>query len=102
MQTLQGPGLHVRKNEVGNRYARLLVVGFDHVDKRGNAHWLCRCDCGKEKVVCGYHLRSGEIVSCRCYQKECAASVLMNLHASEAKKFLQQMWQDAHETRIRK
>jgi hypothetical protein len=32
--------------------------------------WLCRCDCGKEKVVPGRYLRKGVSTSCGCYAKE--------------------------------
>ena len=32
-----------------------------HVEK---SNWLCRCSCGKEKVVSGYSLKSGKSTSC--------------------------------------
>lgn len=35
----------------------------------GNARWLCRCDCGVEKVVSAYHVKSGNIKSCGCLKK---------------------------------
>lgn len=28
--------------------------------------WLCRCDCGREKVVIGTNLKSGKTKSCGC------------------------------------
>lgn len=28
--------------------------------------WLCRCECGREVVVCGECLRSGRIQDCGC------------------------------------
>ena len=34
--------------------------------------WHCRCDCGKEKDISGWHLTSGKIQSCGCLQKEIA------------------------------
>lgn len=60
------------KNELGNRYGRLLVVAL-HVrpkDSRNRAYWICKCDCGNEKSVLGSHLRSKAIVSCGCYGLE--------------------------------
>lgn len=50
----------------GLRFGRYVVLqratgGFSH------PAWLCRCDCGSEKVVRGDHLRSGKIQSCGCY-----------------------------------
>ena len=41
--------------------------------KDGRARWLCRCDCGKEKIISGTHLRRGKIVSCGCYAHELAS-----------------------------
>ena len=35
--------------------------------------WLCRCDCGTEKVIRGNHLLGGKIVSCDCYGKQALA-----------------------------
>lgn len=32
--------------------------------------WLCKCDCGKELVVSGKHLRSGHSQSCGCRKEE--------------------------------
>jgi hypothetical protein len=29
-------------------------------------HWLCKCNCGVEKVVSGTHLKSGHTKSCGC------------------------------------
>ena len=34
--------------------------------KNGHVAWLCRCDCGREKVVDGAFLRNGKIQSCGC------------------------------------
>ena len=31
--------------------------------------WLCRCDCGREKIVRGYELTSGGTRSCRLFAK---------------------------------
>lgn len=60
---------HVRKDETGNRYGRLTVEALQEV-RRGAAHWRCRCDCGNERVVYGYDLRSGHTQSCGCLQAE--------------------------------
>lgn len=60
---------HCFKNEKGNRFGRLVAISFEV--KNGKAYWLCKCDCGNTKVVAGDKLRSGNTVSCGCYQKEC-------------------------------
>jgi hypothetical protein len=36
------------------------------MDARHNALWLCRCDCGNERVVVLAKLRRGEAKSCGC------------------------------------
>lgn len=59
-------------DETGNRYGRLLVLRHVGSSKCGNAEWLCRCDCGKEKIIRGGGLRNGGTKSCGCLQKEVA------------------------------
>lgn len=57
------------KDETGKRYGRLSVL--KRVENIGECTaYLCRCDCGTEKIVRGESLRKGDIVSCGCYQKE--------------------------------
>lgn len=43
----------------GQRFGRLTVIRYDHSEHDG-VHWLCKCDCGNEKVAAGYSLRSGK------------------------------------------
>lgn len=59
-----------RKDLVGNRYGRLIVLEFSHKDKWGNLKWNCLCDCGKEKVCDGWKISSGHTSSCGCIAKE--------------------------------
>jgi len=60
-----------RLNIQGQRFGRLLVVSFAYTAKR-NAHWLCRCDCGVEKVICSrFLLRKGRpFQSCGCIRHD--------------------------------
>jgi hypothetical protein len=44
------------------RYGRLEVIG------NAKGGWLCRCDCGTEKVIRTQALTSGATQSCGCYQ----------------------------------
>ena len=57
-----------RKEEVGNKYGRLLVIAS--VESNRKMKWLCKCDCGNEKVVLGVNLRSGGSKSCGCLTLE--------------------------------
>ena len=51
------------KDEVGNTYGKLTVLRFDKTDKE-SAFWVCKCECGGEKVTRGSTLRSGQCKSC--------------------------------------
>ena len=56
----------------GLRFGRLTVI--DRVEnKRGQARWLCKCDCGNEIITLGYSLRRGDTTSCGCYHAEILA-----------------------------
>jgi hypothetical protein len=59
------------KDETGNRYGKLLVLEKMPQKKGGYppTSWRCRCDCGKETVVCGTSLRSGNTKSCGCLRR---------------------------------
>lgn len=61
------------KDIAGQRFGRLIALSYAGSDKSGNAKWNCRCDCGVEKSVLGQALRSGAVVSCKCYANELAA-----------------------------
>jgi hypothetical protein len=57
------------KDLIGQRFGKLVVVA--EADKiRRDRRWLCRCDCGKEKVIVGYSLKGGKTVSCGCRKSE--------------------------------
>lgn len=56
---------------VGCRFGRLVVVGVAPQRHRQD-RWLCRCDCGGEKIVSTSHL-GATTLSCGCLRKEIAA-----------------------------
>ena len=41
----------------------------------GQALWLCRCNCGKTKILFGGSLRSGGTKSCGCYRMDRASAL---------------------------
>lgn len=54
---------------VGERFGRLQVIS--KVEKgNGRSNWLYQCDCGNQKIIDGYSLKSGRSTSCGCYKKE--------------------------------
>ena len=62
------------KDLTGHRFGRLLVLSLvnDVAGENIPTRWLCRCDCGREVVVRGYNLKSGQTRSCGCLQREMA------------------------------
>lgn len=60
----------------GQRFGRLVVVKRIGTKERGTKTivktplWLCRCDCGNEKIVTSAELRSGDTNSCGCLSNE--------------------------------
>jgi hypothetical protein len=55
---------------IGERFKRLSVLAFDHVDGNRHTHWLCRCDCGTEITARTTDLRSGNSASCGCLRRD--------------------------------
>lgn len=58
----------------GQRFGRLIAVAEAeaYISPKGHKtqRWLCRCDCGKEKIVRRQHLCNGATISCGCYLSE--------------------------------
>ncbi|MBA2878048.1 putative transcriptional regulator [Anoxybacillus kamchatkensis] len=52
------------------KFGRLSVVRRGENDKRGEARWVCLCECGNTTVVNGYNLRKGITKSCGCYGRK--------------------------------
>jgi len=51
------------------KFGKLTVVKFFQ-RKPGRTEWVCKCDCGKEKVILATCLKSGNTTSCGCYAIE--------------------------------
>jgi len=54
----------------GLKFGKLLVIKREYPDIKYK--WLCKCECGKEKVISGYGLKYDDIKSCGCLRKEIA------------------------------
>lgn len=69
----------------GQRFGKLTVLEYAGLDARKEVLWLCRCDCGNEKVINGNALRRGHIVSCTCksanYKHGMRGSLIYKKHA---------------------
>ena len=58
----------------GLQFGRLTVLSRAENNARQDAQWLCRCECGSEKVIPGTLLRQGKAVSCGCLKAEKASA----------------------------
>lgn len=54
---------------IGQTFGMLTVVGQAPSTPKGQSRWICRCECGTEKVVMGSNLRRGTTVSCGCKKR---------------------------------
>lgn len=62
-----GNSMSSRIDLIGLRFSRWLVLAAgDRPRPNAQLHWLCRCDCGTEKMVAGSNLRSGMSHGCGC------------------------------------
>jgi hypothetical protein len=59
-----------KNNLLNQRFGRLTVIKSESSDKRGNARWLCQCDCGNRVIVTGVRLRHGITRSCGCLRRD--------------------------------
>lgn len=51
----------------GKRFGALIVSERSLPNNKfGHLMWRCVCDCGKEKVIAGTHLKNGDYTSCGC------------------------------------
>lgn len=51
---------------IGEKFGMLTVIGQAPSTAKGQCRWICRCDCGTEKIVIGSNLKRGTTVSCGC------------------------------------
>lgn len=68
------------KDETGNKYGKLTVLSL--YSMKPKVIWRCKCDCGKETLVSGVCLRSGNTKSCGCtlsWKEEEITSLLKKL-----------------------
>ena len=74
----------VKIDMIGKRFGRLVVIKYYDDIEPGRPRWLCRCDCGNERVVRGISLRKGDTKSCGCITKE-RAKLLSESHVTHGK-----------------
>jgi hypothetical protein len=65
---------------VGNKFGRLLVVGYSHVGPDKRHYYECICECGAEIAANGWRVRRGVTRSCGCLKRELATERNKALH----------------------
>lgn len=57
-------------NLIGRKYGKLIVISESMTNKKGKPlKWLCKCECGNEKIILGTSLKEGHSKSCGCIKK---------------------------------
>jgi hypothetical protein len=72
--TLPEVAMPAFKNITGLRVGRLVALERQGSNRRGDALWLCLCDCGRTPVVVGNNLTRAHTLSCGCRRGEVAAA----------------------------
>lgn len=70
------------KTEIGNKYGKLIVIERAGSTSDRHALWKCKCECGNEIIASGKMLRTNQIISCGCYQKEKAKETLQKISSN--------------------
>jgi hypothetical protein len=63
-----------RLDLAGQRFGRLTVLGFSHLNIHGASCWRCRCDCGRETAASANNLRAGSVADCARHREGVAKS----------------------------
>lgn len=68
------PTAHNFIDLTGERYGRLVVLGYAGYLFGCRTAWWCKCDCGTIKRIAGNAMRRGRTTSCGCYAAELTPS----------------------------
>lgn len=59
----------------GKTFGRLTVIERAENSKSKKVRWLCKCECGNEKIIIGDNLKKGKTFSCGCFRSEKISSL---------------------------
>ena len=68
-------GIEKLINLTGQKFGRLTVIKREYPNRNKKPQWLCKCECGTEKIIDGASLRTGHTKSCGCLQKETVENI---------------------------
>jgi len=64
----------------GRIFGRLTVLSKEGKNKKGEARWRCRCECGNITIVSSLHLRRSDVKSCGCLRRERGKRTIAKIH----------------------
>lgn len=70
-------GMDFKRYSEGASYNRWTLVRRADDSRK----WICRCQCGTEKILDPYHIKKGVSKSCGCYNRELASQLMIKQHA---------------------
>lgn len=79
------------ENLIGKTYGRLEVVSFSHRTTK-SSFWVCKCVCGKQKVIDAGNLKRSITKSCGCLHKEVFRRITTKHGLSRTKEYF--TWQE--------
>jgi len=59
-----------KHNKIGQKFGLLTVMFSTGSNSKRNLIWMCKCECGEEKLVSSGNLASGHTSSCGCIRKK--------------------------------
>lgn len=74
-----------RVDITGKKFGRLTVLEHAGQSEGRQSMWLCRCDCGQERIVRGRNLRTGHTLSCGCHNREAVSKMLVKRNTTHGK-----------------
>ncbi|MGD9564480.1 MAG: hypothetical protein AB7Q37_18910 [Pyrinomonadaceae bacterium] len=60
----------LRENLNQREFGRLTVIGLATPSVGRHSRWLCRCQCGKLRIVLATSLKGGRTISCGCFNRD--------------------------------
>lgn len=61
--------IDINKSYIGKKFGKLTVIKLVSGNNATNRKYLCKCDCGNEKITSEENLRRGHCKSCGCLYK---------------------------------
>lgn len=58
--------------KINSQHNRLTIL--ENIKKYGNSYAVCRCECGTVKEIKEYHIKTGAIKSCGCFNRDVGRS----------------------------